>query len=61
MFLNGLNLAFNAGFLTSIIKSSLSGETDNESNKKITYVLICFGVAESLSGAITGIIIDNLN
>ena len=54
MLINGLNLAFNAGFLTNIIKIGLKNETENESNKKILYVSICLGIAETLSGLITG-------
>jgi len=58
MLLNGLNLAFNAGFLTNIIKQSLLNEPEDELNKKLIYVFLGLGVAEMDSGYITGKRVD---
>lgn len=61
MFSNGLNLAFNAGFLSSIIKASFASDiSTDDSNTKILYVLLGFGIAESISGIITGYLVDRI-
>ena len=62
MFANGLNLAFNAGFLTQIIKSSLDpGLSKDDENTKIIYIFLILGVAESICGYTMGKIIDKIS
>lgn len=56
MALNGVIVAFYAGFLKDLIDDSSSGQSDDTVDSRVTYVFLVLGFFEIVSGIITGIL-----
>lgn len=53
MMLAGVIVTFYSGFLSTLVKNSISGD-DDEVSKKLSFTLICLGCFEVISGIISG-------
>lgn len=58
MALNGVIVAFYAGFLKDLISDSSSGESDDTVDSRVTYVFLVLGFFEIVSGIISGILAE---
>ena len=56
MALNGVIVAFYAGFLKDLITDSSSGESKDTTDSRVTYVFLVLGFFEIVSGIITGLL-----
>ena len=62
MLVNGLNLAFIAGFLVPVVELSfVDGILKKDKRNKLAYMFIVFDIFESLAGLFTGIIVDRIS